>query len=92
MPGAGPRDDQAGACTGCRASVVGGQDRDRGLVDSRAFGPEHRRVVSTFRVFTVERAGHGHTADVRGPITYELMGQDTIAFDPGCRSVPAVLV
>ena len=30
--------------------------------------------------FVPERRGHGHTPDVVGPITYELMAADTAAF------------
>ena len=32
------------------------------------------------RVYLPERRGHGRTPDVEGPITYEIMAQDTIAF------------
>jgi pimeloyl-ACP methyl ester carboxylesterase len=31
-------------------------------------------------VFTPERRGHGRTPDVEGPITFDLMAQDTIVF------------
>jgi len=37
-------------------------------------------LAKRFRVILPERRGHGRTADVEGPITYELMAQDTIAF------------
>ena len=33
-----------------------------------------------YRVYVPERRGQGRTADVEGPITYEIMAQDTIAF------------
>ena len=33
-----------------------------------------------YRVIAPERRGHGRTADVEGPITYEVMRDDTIAF------------
>ena len=33
-----------------------------------------------YRVYVPERVGHGRTADVDGPITYETMAQQTIAF------------
>jgi hypothetical protein len=36
--------------------------------------------ASWFRSDVPERRGHGHTADVDGPITYQLMAQDTIAW------------
>ncbi|MFD4181743.1 alpha/beta fold hydrolase [Rhodococcus sp. NPDC058514] len=56
-----------------------------GGVDARAFGPNIDGLARRFRLFTPERRGHGHTADVPGPITYELMAMDTIAF---LESVP----
>jgi pimeloyl-ACP methyl ester carboxylesterase len=49
-------------------------------VDARAFGPNIDALAAHFHVFTPERRGHGHTADVEGPITFEAMAQDTIAF------------
>ena len=33
-----------------------------------------------FRVYLPERRAHGRTPDVPGPLTYDLMAQDTIAF------------
>ncbi|MBA3292827.1 MAG: alpha/beta hydrolase [Geodermatophilaceae bacterium] len=49
-------------------------------VDARAFGPNLDALAQHFHVFTPERRAHGRTPDVEGPITYELMAQDTIAF------------
>jgi pimeloyl-ACP methyl ester carboxylesterase len=51
-----------------------------GLVDSRAFAPNLPVFAERFRVFTPERRGHGHTPDVDGPITFEAMAADTVAF------------
>jgi pimeloyl-ACP methyl ester carboxylesterase len=51
-----------------------------GGVDARAFTPNVGALATRFRVFTPERRGHGRTPDVDGPITYELMAADTIAF------------
>ena len=48
--------------------------------------------LARFRVFTPERRGHGRTADVDGPITYELMAADTIAFMERVVGAPAHLV
>jgi pimeloyl-ACP methyl ester carboxylesterase len=56
-----------------------------GGVDARAFGPNIDGFARRFRLFTPERRGHGHTPDVPGPITFDLMAQDTIAF---LESVP----
>ncbi len=51
-----------------------------GLTDSRDFAGNFARLADTFRLLLPERRGHGHTADVAGPITIELMAQDTAAF------------
>lgn len=37
-------------------------------------------LAEAYRVYVPERRGHGRTPDVDGPITYEIMAQDTIAF------------
>lgn len=49
-----------------------------GGVDSRALTPTVDGLAEHFRVITPDRRGHGRTPDVDGPITYELMAQDTI--------------
>ncbi|TDO52212.1 pimeloyl-ACP methyl ester carboxylesterase [Kribbella sp. VKM Ac-2527] len=51
-----------------------------GLVDARFFEPNIGALAEHFHVYTPERRGHGHTPDVEGPITYQLMADDTIAF------------
>ncbi|WP_309672278.1 alpha/beta hydrolase [Gemmatimonas sp.] len=51
-----------------------------GGADSRAFGPNLEAFAARFRTFTPDRRGHGHTADVSGPITFDLMAEDTIRF------------
>ena len=51
-----------------------------GGVDSRAFGPNLAPLAAEFRTFTPERRGHGRTPDIEGPITFEAMARDTIAF------------
>ena len=50
-----------------------------GLSDSRGFGPNLDALAARFRTYTPERRGHGHTRDV-GPISFELMADDTIHF------------
>lgn len=50
-----------------------------GLSDSRGFGPNLEALAARFRTYTPERRGHGHTPDV-GPISFELMADDTIHF------------
>jgi pimeloyl-ACP methyl ester carboxylesterase len=49
-------------------------------VDARTWGPNLPALAERFRVFTPERRAHGRTPDVDGPITFELMANDTIAF------------
>lgn len=61
-------------------------------VDARAFGPNLGALAARFRVYTPERRGHGHTADVEGPITFDAMAQDTIAFLETVVGGPAHLV
>jgi pimeloyl-ACP methyl ester carboxylesterase len=63
-----------------------------GGVDSRAFGPNLDDFAARFRVYTPDRRGHGRTPDVAGPITFELMAQDTIAFLESVIGEPACLV
>ncbi|MGH8903001.1 MAG: alpha/beta fold hydrolase [Egibacteraceae bacterium] len=63
-----------------------------GLVDSRAFAPNLDRLAERFRTFTPERRGHGHTPDVEGPISFELMAQDMIRFIELVVGGPARLV
>lgn len=51
-----------------------------GGADARAWGPNLEALAAHFHVFTPERRGHGRTPDVEGPMTYERMAEDTIAF------------
>src|ERR1700736_802809 len=61
-------------------------------VDARAFGPNLGALAARLHVYTPERRGHGHTPDVEGPITFEAMAQDTIAFLETVVGGPAHLV
>jgi pimeloyl-ACP methyl ester carboxylesterase len=63
-----------------------------GLVDARWFEPNLGPLAERFHVYTPERRGHGHTPDVDGPITYQLMADDTIAFLEQVVGEPADLV
>ena len=63
-----------------------------GMVDSRAFTPNLEALSQRFRVYLPDRRGHGRTPDAAGPITYELMAQDTIAFLQGTVDGPAHLL
>lgn len=51
-----------------------------GLADSRAFDDYVPALAERFRVFRPDRRGHGRTADVDGPITYDGMAEETVAF------------
>lgn len=51
-----------------------------GGMDSNVEWEQHAPVLAEhFRVLAPERRGHGHTPDI-GPITYDLMAEDTIGF------------
>src|SRR4051794_11556022 len=63
-----------------------------GLVDARWFEPNVGPLAERFHVYTPERRGQGHTPDVDGPITYQLMADDTIAFLDEVVREPADLV
>jgi pimeloyl-ACP methyl ester carboxylesterase len=63
-----------------------------GLVDARWFEPNLDPLAERFHVYTPERRGHGHTGDVEGPITYQAMTDDTIAFLDQVIGGPADLV
>ena len=63
-----------------------------GLVDARALAATVEVLAGHFHVYTPERRGHGHTPDVEGPITYQLMTDDTIAFLETVVGQPADLV
>ncbi|NYJ05894.1 alpha/beta fold hydrolase [Petropleomorpha daqingensis] len=63
-----------------------------GLVDARWFDPNIEPLAERFHVYLPERRGHGHTADVDGPITYRVMADDTIAFLDEVLGGPAHVV
>jgi pimeloyl-ACP methyl ester carboxylesterase len=64
-----------------------------GGVDSRSLHPNPQDALAAhFRVFTPERRGHGHTADVDGPYTFELLADDAIGFIERIVQGPAHLV
>jgi pimeloyl-ACP methyl ester carboxylesterase len=61
-------------------------------VDARAFAPNLDALAARFHVYTPERRAHGRTPDVEGPITFDAMAQDTIAFLETVVGGPAHLV
>ena len=50
------------------------------FTDASEFGANIPALAERFHVFTPERRGHGHSPDVPGPISYDLMAADTVAF------------
>jgi pimeloyl-ACP methyl ester carboxylesterase len=63
-----------------------------GLVDGDSFGQQTPALAERFQVIVPDRRGHGRTADVEGPITYDVMADDTIAFMDAVGTGPAHLV
>jgi pimeloyl-ACP methyl ester carboxylesterase len=63
-----------------------------GLTDSRDFTGNLDALAGRFRLLLPERRGHGHTPDVPGPITVELMAADTVAFLEAVVGGPVPLV
>jgi len=61
-------------------------------VDSRALAPTVDALSQVFRAYTPEQRAHGRTPDVDGPVSYELMAQDTIMFIEGVISQPVYLL
>ncbi|MGH3557891.1 MAG: alpha/beta fold hydrolase [Mycobacterium sp.] len=49
-------------------------------------------VRAGFRVYVPERRGHGHTPDVEGPFTYDVMADETISYLDAVVGEPAHLV
>jgi pimeloyl-ACP methyl ester carboxylesterase len=62
-----------------------------GLADARFFSGNVPALAERFRVYTPDARGHGHTPDVPGPITPELLVQDTVAFLTAVVGGPAHL-
>jgi len=51
-----------------------------GMCTAETFDAQADALATRYRVYVPERRGHGRTPDVAGPITYENMAGDTIAF------------
>ena len=63
-----------------------------GLSDGRFFEQNIGPLAERFHVFATDQRGHGHTADVEGPTTFDVMAQETTAFLGEVVGRPARLV
>jgi len=63
-----------------------------GLESSDSWGAQTPVLAERYRVVLIDRRGHGRTADVAGPITYEVMRDDTIACIEALDLVGAPLI
>jgi pimeloyl-ACP methyl ester carboxylesterase len=63
-----------------------------GMVGADSWGSQVPALSERYHVFTPERRGHGHTADVDGPYTYEGMAAETIAFIEAVVGGPTDLI
>ncbi|MDT0351507.1 alpha/beta fold hydrolase [Pseudonocardia charpentierae] len=63
-----------------------------GFSDSDELDPVHAQYAARFRLYTPDRRAHGRTADVEGPLDFEMVAADTIAFLEQVVGGPAHLV
>ncbi|MBC9724204.1 alpha/beta fold hydrolase [Streptomyces sp. TRM68367] len=63
-----------------------------GLCTNETWAAQRTDFAARYRVFLPERRGHGHTPDVEGPLSYQDMADDTVAFIESVVGGPAHLV
>ncbi|NEB83424.1 alpha/beta hydrolase [Streptomyces anulatus] len=63
-----------------------------GFCTNDTWGALRADLAAAHRVYLPERRAHGHTADVAGPLTYQDMADDTVAFLEEVVGGPAHLV
>ena len=63
-----------------------------GLCTNATWAEQMSDFSAQFRVIAPERRGHGHTPDIEGPLSYEAMAADTIAFLTALGGGPAHLL
>ncbi|WP_405667382.1 alpha/beta hydrolase [Streptomyces sp. NBC_01166] len=63
-----------------------------GFCTNETWGELRSDLAVTHRVLLPERRAHGHTPDVEGPLTYQDMADDTVAFLETVVGEPAHLV
>jgi pimeloyl-ACP methyl ester carboxylesterase len=63
-----------------------------GLCTAETFDAQAAALAEHYRVWVPERRGHGRTPDVEGPLSYQVMADDTIAFLDKIDTGPVHLV
>ncbi|MEU6291506.1 alpha/beta fold hydrolase [Streptomyces sp. NPDC015140] len=63
-----------------------------GFCTNETWGAQRADLAAAYRVLLPERRAHGHTPDVDGPLTYQDMADDTVAFLETVVDAPAHLV
>ena len=51
-----------------------------GISTNETWAGQMQDFSAHFRVIAPERRGHGHTPDLEGPLSYDVMAADTIGF------------
>ncbi|MFG2545158.1 alpha/beta fold hydrolase [Streptomyces sp. NPDC048594] len=63
-----------------------------GFCTNDTWGAQRADLAAAYRLLLPERRAHGHTPDVDGPLTYQDMADDTVAFLETVVDAPAHLV
>ncbi|WP_432055915.1 alpha/beta fold hydrolase [Streptomyces sp. bgisy022] len=63
-----------------------------GFCTNETWGAQRADLAAAHRLYLPERRGHGHTPDVPGPLSYQDMADDTVAFVETVVGGPAHLV
>ncbi|MEV7081925.1 alpha/beta hydrolase [Streptomyces sp. NPDC093516] len=63
-----------------------------GFCTNDTWGALRSDLAETFHLFLPERRAHGHTPDVEGPLSYQDMADDTVAFIETVIDAPVHLV
>ena len=63
-----------------------------GISTNETWGAQMPDFGARFRVIAPERRGHGHTPDLEGPLSYDVMANDTIGFLEAVVGDPAHLL
>ena len=63
-----------------------------GMSTNATWAAQIPELSAHFRIIAPERRGHGHTPDLDGPLSYDVMSADTIGFVDAVVGGPAHLV